>query len=389
MAPGHDMLVTTSHRGTAMFLRRCLTILPLLVLPFGAWAATPATPRSPTTPHLEHVAIWAADIDKTAAFLADALGWRRHPLEFGVREDSTVFGGMELAFVDANGFWLELVEPTTEGPGMEFLKQKGNGSIVELDFFVDDFEKSVALLKSKGIEAMGMDGKPMVGGGLLQEWAKIDGKVRNADERLAYLPIDVARGTSIELGWEYPSGVVFYRDETWGPDVRTPSTAPRMDHVSVAAADLEKTADVYTKVLELKRVAGVPGLRRDWMGVTEQGQTWFHGNSNVWVNIVAPAGAAGDKVLQDPRFGDGNIMELAAEVADVDAFYDAMRAKGITMTAGDGVPLPAGAKAVTTPTGDRYSYFPLDKSEGMRILVFERAKAGKGALSLRDAATPK
>jgi catechol 2,3-dioxygenase-like lactoylglutathione lyase family enzyme len=346
---------------------------------------SPAAADTEVQPRLEHIAIWAADIDKTAAFLADALGWRRHPLEFGVRDDSTVFGGMKLAFVDANGFWLELVEPTTEGPGMEFLRQKGNGSIVELDFFVDDFDTAVAWLKSKGIEPMGMDGKPMQNGGLLQEWASIDGKIRNADERLAYLPIDVARGTSIELGWEYPSGVVYYRDDTWGPKERTPCTTPRMDHVSVAAADLEDTTKVYTRVLELKRVPDVPGLRRDWMGVTESGQTWIHGNAGVWVNVVAPAGAAGGKILQDPRFGDGNIMEMAAEVADIDAFYDDMKAKGIVMTAGDGTPLPAGQKSVLVePTGDRYSYFPLDKSEGMRILVFQRGPRKTSAFQRRD-----
>lgn len=369
-----------------MSLRVIMATLSWAMLPVSTWAATPTSIRSPTTPHLEHVAIWAADIDKTAAFLSDVLGWRRHPLDFGVPNDSSVFGGMRLAFVDANGFWLELVQPTTEGPGMEFLKQKGNGSIVELDFFVDDFDKSVDLLKSKGIQAMGMDGKPMVNGGLLQEWANIDGKIRNADERIAYLPMDVARGTSIELGWEYPSGVVFYRDDTWGPEKQTPKSTPRMDHVVVAAADLEKTVEVYTKTLELKRAGGTPGLRRDWMGVSETGQTWIHGNSNVWVNVVAPAGRAGQQVLRDPRFGDGNIMELAAEVDDIDAFHAAMQAKGIVMTAGDNTPLPAGAKSVLTPTGDRYAYFPLDRSEGMRIMVFQRARGVSSALTQRDKA---
>ena len=69
-----------------------------------------------------------------------------------------------------------------------------------------------------------------------------------------------------------------------------------------------------------------------------------------------------------------------------DAFHDAMKAKRITMTAGDGTPLPAGAKAVTTPTGDRYCYFPLERSEGLRIMVFQRA--GKGAIAHRDGAHP-
>jgi len=275
-----------------MRIHRWLSLLPFLVFPVRSWAVPPAPARSPTQPHLEHVAVWAADLEKTAAFLQEALGWRLHPLEFGVAEDSAVYGGMKLAFVDANGFWIELVEPTTEGPGMEFLKQKGNGSIVELDFFVDDFDKSVAWMKGKGVEPWGMDGKPMVNGGLLREWARIDGKVRDADERLMYLPMDVSNGTSIELGWEYPSGVVYYRDETWGPDKKTPADAPRMDHVTVAAADLNKTVATYTSVLELRRATGAPGLERRWMGVSESGQTWIHCNSNVWVNIVAPAGSA-------------------------------------------------------------------------------------------------
>ena len=366
-----------------MAFKQTLALLACLLVPALGRAAPGEQPTPPVRPHLEHVAVWVADLEKTAAFLNDALGWRRHPLEFGVRDDSEVFGGMKLAFVDANGFWLELVEPTTEGPGMDFLRQKGKGSIVELDFFVDDFDAAVKWLEGKGVQPWGMDGKPMVNGGLLKEWAKTDGKVRDAEERILYLPLDVARGTSIELGWEYPSGVVFYRDETWGPDVKTPASTPRMDHVTVASADLEQTLEVYTKTLELRRVAGAPGLPRDWMGVTPTGQAWIHGNSHVWVNVVAPSGETGKKVLADSRFGDGNIMEIAAEVPDIAAFYDAMQAKGITLTAGDGVALPAGAKAVSTPSGDRFAYFPLDRSEGMRILVFQRARSGS-VFSARD-----
>ncbi len=367
-----------------MGFKRLFALLACLLVPALGRAAPPAQPRPAVRPHLEHVAVWVADLEKTAAFLDDALGWRRHPLEFGVREDSQVYGGMKLAFVDANGFWLELVEPTTEGPGMEFLRQKGNGSIVELDFFVDDFDEAITWLEAKGVQPWGMDGKPMVNGGLLKEWASIDGKVRDADERILYLPMDVSRGTSIELGWEYPSGVVFYRDETWGPEKKTPASTPRMDHVTVAAGDLEKTLEVYTRTLELRRMVGTPGLPRDWMGVTPTGQAWIHGNSNVWVNVVAPAGATGQKVLADSRFGDGNIMEIAAEVPDIEAFYDSMQAKGITMTAGDGIALPSGSKAVTAASGDRFAYFPLDRSEGMRILVFQRAADGKGVFSARD-----
>jgi len=362
-----------------------LLLLVAIILPLKTWAtASDAPSRSPTEKRLEHIAVWVADVDKTAAFLDRSLGWRRHPLQFGVRDDSAVFGGMKLAFVDANGFWLELVQPTTPGPGMDFLKQKGSGSLVELDFFVDDFDKSVALLKSKGVEPFGMDGRPMKEGGLLREWAIIDGKKVSGDERLAYLPMEVARGTSIELGWEYPSGVVVYRDKSWSSGQRTPRSAPHIDHVVVAATDLEKTAEVYTRILDLTRLPPTPGLRRDWMGLTETSQAWIKSNGSVWIDLAAPSGATGEKIMHDSRFGDGAIMELAVEVSDIDSFYDAMKAAGILMTAGDNSPLPAHSKSVLTPTGDRYNYFPLDRSEGMRIMVVQRSKSAKGALTMRD-----
>lgn len=364
-----------------MLVRLVVRLAPLLVITAGAWAQAQETARPPTLPHLEHVAVWAADVDKTAAFLNDTLGWRRHPLEFGVAKDSTVFGGMKLAFVDANGFWLELVQPTSEGPGMEFLKQKGKGSLVELDFFVDDFEKTVARLKSKGVEPAGMDDKPMQGGGLLTEWARIGGKTVSAGERLAYVPLSVSGGTSIELGWEYPTGVVLYRDKTWGDKEKTPASAPRTDHVTVATADLAKSTDMYVKVLDLRHTEGVSGIARDWMGVTASSQVWLNGNSHVWIDLVKPTGAAGEKLLQDPKLGSGSIVELGVEVKDLDAFVAAMKAKGILMTAGEGVSLPPGAASVTAPTGDRYCYFPRDKSEGMRIMVFQRAQSGSGALA--------
>ncbi|MFT6957405.1 MAG: hypothetical protein ACJAYC_002416 [Halieaceae bacterium] len=81
--------------------------------------------REVNAPRLEHLAVWAEDINETLEFLQNTLSWRRHPIEFGVGKDNEVFGGTDLAFVDATGFWLERVQPTSEGPGMEFLKEKG------------------------------------------------------------------------------------------------------------------------------------------------------------------------------------------------------------------------------------------------------------------------
>lgn len=340
-------------------------------------------------PSLEHIAVWAEDISKTAAFLNEALGWKSNPLEFGVADDNPTFGGMQLSFVDANGMWLELVQPTTAGPGMEFLKEKGNGGLVELDFMVADFDRNVADLKARGIDVIGMDGKPMTGGGLLKEWVLIDGKRVDADERLSYLPFDLARGTSIELAWEYPNGAMFVRDSMIAPDNTTPASAPRLDHIVVLSADLEATAKVYTDILRLPRHPLNAGIHRDWMGLGADAHVWIEANKKgFWIEIVAPPPGTTPELLK--KNADGTLIELGVEVADIEAFHGQMAAKGITLTAGDATPLPAGSKAVTdAASGDRYAYFPLDRSQGMRILVFQRGPAATSVFSRRDQAWQK
>lgn len=343
---------------------------------------------SPTQPRLEHMAVWVEDIDRSVAFLEKALGWRRHPLVFGVDETDTVYGGMLLAFVDANGFWIELVQPTTEGPGMEFLREKGNGSLVELDFEVTDFDASCARMAARGVTLMGMDGNPMKQGGLLREWfLDENGERQRGDELLSYLPVEVAQGTSIELFWEYPTGVIIRRDRTWSDADRTPADAPRFDHTVVISRDFDASLAVYTDTLNLPVQSAAPGLSRAWTGMDGGPHAWIRANEhNNWIALMAPpAPAGGNALLRDPSLGHGAILELAAEVADIDAFASRMTSLGITLTAGDGAPLPPGASAVTVPgTGDRYAYVAREQSEGMRIMVFQRGPAATSVIAARD-----
>ena len=338
-------------------------------------------------PRIEHLAVWAEDIAETVAFLEDALGWKRHPLEFGVDEDDEIFGGMDLAFVDANGLWLELVQPTTEGPGMEFLKEKGNGSLVELDFLIDEFDKNIETMKARGIDLIGMDGNPIQGDGLLREWVRLNGKTARADERLSYLPFDLACGTSIELLWEHPeTGVVVLRNAyPMEGDQKISPTAPRLDSVVVLGEDIDKISNVYTDILRLERNSSPIGVNRPWMNLGDTRHAWINGNSDsIWIELIAPASSQSNIGILD-QHGEGAIMELCAEVDDIELYYDRMQAKGITMTAGDYSPLPDGEKAVTdASTGDRFSYFPLDKSKGMRIMVFQQGAAETSAFSARD-----
>jgi catechol 2,3-dioxygenase-like lactoylglutathione lyase family enzyme len=347
-----------------------------LLVASPAWTSAAPAFSSSAQPHIEHIAVWVKDVDKTAQFLSNTLGWRRHPLVFGVNDDDQIFGGMSLGFVDANGLWLELVQPTTPGPGMEFLKQKGNGALVELDFFVDDFDKAQAAFRAKGIQPMGMDGKPMVNGGRLTEWAIEGGKRVTGEERLLYMPMSVSEGTSVEIGWEYLSGVVLYRDATWSNEQRTPRSGPRLAHTVVLAADLKKSAHFYSSVLGLPADPVRSGVKHDWMGVGDAAHAWFKGNANGFgIQVVTPpATAAGAALLGNTKYGNGAIMELDVEVGNIDAFFDEMTAKGITMTAGDGNALPLGTKSVTIKkSGLRYAYFPQEKSEGMRIMVYQQA----------------
>lgn len=371
---------------------RIVPFIFALSLPALLRAAPPAEPG--TRPALDHLAVWVKDLDRTERFLREALGWKRHPLEFGIGEDSKVFkvfGGMKLAFIDANGAWLELVEPTTPGPGMNLLRDKGKGSLVELDFSVGhaagDFEKQVAALKGRGIEPVGMDGKPLQNDGRSSLWVLKAGKRQSSDERLVYVPPEASRGTAIELYWEYPSGVVLLRDATWTDTERSPRTGPRIDNVVLLAADLEKTAAFYSDVLGLRRHRSRSGIPRHWMGVGDDGHAWIEGNGrDLWIEVVSPTSPRrGAALLKSKAFGDGAILEIGVEVGDADAFYDRMQAKGITMTAGNDAPLPKGKKAVTVATtGDRYSYFPMNKSEGMRILVFERGPRATSVFHHRD-----
>jgi catechol 2,3-dioxygenase-like lactoylglutathione lyase family enzyme len=164
-----------------------------------------------------------------------------------------------------------------------------------------------------------------------------------------------------------------------------------VDHTVVLVADLEKSAKFYTDVLGLPRIALKTGAARSWMGVGDDGHGWIAGNPHgTWIELAQPsASAAGKAILANRRFGEGMIMELGVEVADLAHFHDTMHAKGIVMTSDGTTSLPAGQKAVTTPaTGDSYSYFPVARSEGMRIRVFQRGPKATSVYAARDASSP-
>jgi hypothetical protein len=232
-----------------------------------------------------------------------------------------------------------------------------------------------------------MDGNAIVGNGLLREWTRLNGEEGRGDERLSYLPFDMACGTSIELLWEDPvTGVVHRRNGYSKPEFTTSKSAPRLDSVVVLGAEIEKVSKVYTDLLQLERLDTNTGIDRHWMGLGGLEHAWINGNSNsIWIELIAPH-ASGSTVGAHKTLTEGDITELCVEVDSIDKFHDEMLGKGFVMTAGDTVALPDGEKAVmNSETGDRYAYLPRDKSCGMRIMVFERGKGNSSAYAQRDA----
>ena len=86
-------------------------------------------PTSLRSEHLDHVAVWSASWKDSAKFLNDFLSWDIHPLQFSASGESV--GDMGLVFINANGVWIELVQPTSKGPGMDLLETLGDGAVVD------------------------------------------------------------------------------------------------------------------------------------------------------------------------------------------------------------------------------------------------------------------
>jgi catechol 2,3-dioxygenase-like lactoylglutathione lyase family enzyme len=82
---------------------------------------------------LDSISVQVEDMEKTAAFLTDMMGWQRHPGRFTVGEGSAS-GTAEAVFVDGNGCWLKLVP----GSGENGLVDKTeNGKYLKLNFVTD------------------------------------------------------------------------------------------------------------------------------------------------------------------------------------------------------------------------------------------------------------
>lgn len=125
-------------------------------------------------------------------------------MEFGVSSDDATTGGMKGVFFDGNGLWLELILPTSPGPGMDILNEKGSGAIMdvlkaqgnghlaELVIEVDDMAKYYDAMHAKGVQMAYADGTPI----------PADEKffvLEPYGSKAAYFPKEVSQGMTIEV----------------------------------------------------------------------------------------------------------------------------------------------------------------------------------------------
>jgi len=125
---------------------------------------------------IEHIGIAVKDLKMVGRLYSDAFG-----LKVSDEIDATE-KKLRIAFVEISGVKLEFLMPTDEDSVVaKFIDKRGEG-IHHICFEVDDIEKAISELKSKGVEFV--DDKPRLG---------VEG------DRIVFLQPKSAYGVLIEL----------------------------------------------------------------------------------------------------------------------------------------------------------------------------------------------
>lgn len=149
--------------------------------------------RGTGTIRADRIAIFVADLERSARFYTNVLGLQRNPqiVELNGAENARS-GGLKATFIDANGVWLALVQPVGPGPLMDYLNDHGDGHIAELILEVDDLGAFYDRMSAMGISLVDTRGEPVDP----NEKAHV---LWPYGDRIAYLPSASAGGLVIEL----------------------------------------------------------------------------------------------------------------------------------------------------------------------------------------------
>lgn len=337
---------------------------------------------------LRQVTYVVTDLEKTARFLTDVLGWE------GVRGGSgertgTAIPRVASEFFDADGVWIELRPRAAIARETSTGRTAAAGAIVELGFSTHEYDAVLASLHARGVRMRGPDDAPL---GDAKAASEQRGGGRGDVERcgvprIAYLPAELSGATRIgivDADTAPPCGAKFPRDA--GQARARGPQAPRVSHVAILVADLESAAGFYAGLLGLGRspkVFEIDGAANPEIGGMKLD---FIRTGGPWLELVAPAGP-GPIMDALAHEGDGATAELVVEVDDLGTYAEYLQRKGIVLVDIDGKPFRGAQKyRVIDPFGTKIAYLPTDATQGMVIEIIERGPRDTDILHVRDAA---
>lgn len=316
-------------------------------------------PAGDCTPVFDHIAVWSADTEASAKFLTEVMGWKRHPTVIRVSEEEKTTGGMIGTFFDAPGLWIELIEPTTPGPGQDILDALGDGALVEINFDLgDSYGLALEKLADRGVEMLSMDGSPLRDGGTIDEGVFDGGEIQNPGQRIAYFPTEMTHGTTVEYYEVRPEdegSLIHERDRVWRNETRAHGT-PRIDHVAIVTDDADRAAAFFTDQMGLRhagnrnRPEGSRSVLLDANGADDH---------PLWLTLIEPTAGSKEAEILSVR-GAGHLLELGVVVEDMESFANNVAAAGANL-------LDRFGRRIESPANVTEAWIDRNNSQGIPI----------------------
>ena len=332
--------------------------------------------EKPRDERLDHIAVWAADWKDSAKFLEDYIGWDLHPIIFGAAGESV--GDMELVFVNGNGLWVELVQPTSQGPGMELLDMLGDGAIVELDFQSNNYQRSLDAGIENNLQMLGMDGLPLRDRGRIIDGIidpNSDGPL--PDEYIAYFPYELTGGTAVEIYERNDSdedSILAQRDMMWGWEkLNQPINhdQPKTRYLTILVDNIETVRNFYKEHILLDDMDSVVDWKGHKLSVIDAEGVY---EEKIYIRLIQPV--VDDEVMQIFRQkGSGHAMEIGIEVKSLMDFKQKINliSEDVKMVDLSGKEYDVkNPWAIDDIMKENYFYIPSDISYGMSLKIFEK-----------------
>lgn len=332
--------------------------------------------EKPRDEKLDHIAVWSENWKKSAKFLEDYIGWDLHPIIFGAAGESV--GDMELVFVDGNGLWLELVEPTSEGPGKDLLDLLGDGAVVELDFQSENYQASLDSAINNNLQMLGMDGLPLKDRGRIIDGIidpNSDGPL--PDEYIAYFPYELTGGTAVEI-YERNDGdvesILAQRDRMWQREkLNQPikQNQPKTRYLTILVEDIETVRNFYKNHILLSEVGSVTDWNGHKLSIID-GEGVYE--EKIFIRLIQPV--ASDEIMNIfKQKGSGHVLEIGIEVNSLNEFKQRINSIDDNVKMVD---LSGETHNLDNPwsidlvLNENYFYIPQDISYGMSLKIFEK-----------------